>query len=151
METTTKTRREELEERIARLQAQEQEQFEALVQKANVAAQEAQGFWDSHKAEAHRNNATRPAVLAQREARVQRLRAESELIALEIAEVDDVLPDARAKVERLQEQRKKLDAQIAEAKRPLHDLEGRRQRLQIEYYRLTHEADAFLEGSEAMR
>ena len=150
METTTKTRREELEERIEALRAQEEAQHQELVRLAAEVGQVAARYDDAQAAARYRTSRTTQPIKEKRNTHVERLRAEAALAALEIEEVDDVLPDRRAVVDQLLEQRKKLDAQLAEAQRPLHDLEGRRHSLQLDYWRLTHEADAFESGSEAM-
>ena len=115
METSTQTRREELEERIEALKVQEQERGEALHQLANEVGLEASRMWDARKAESHLNNATRPMILQKRATHAELLRAQAELVALQIAELDEELPEYRAKVDQLREQRQRLDAEIAEA------------------------------------
>ena len=152
MTSTTQTRKAELEEKIATLEAQEREQADALLEQAQAVEAELRerNYLDEQLVTGFRLNATREAVKAKRHVHVERLRAEAELIALEIADLDEQLPERRAVVERLRDERQKLDAHIAEAQRPLHDLEGRRHRLEIEYWKLTHEADSFEQGTEAL-
>ena len=150
MTTTREARKAELEAKIAHLEAQEQEQRQELLALEAEIAQETAQMQDAQKADVYHRTRSRGATLQKRDTHTELLRVQARLAALQIEELDDVLPEHRAVVERLQEQRKKLDAEIEKAQRPLHDLEGQKRSLQLEFWRLTHEAEAFKEGSKAL-
>lgn len=150
MEATTQTRRAELEQRIRELAELEERQKAELLELADQVEREATSIHDANVADQHRKRRTREAVLAKRRTHINLLRAQAELLALQIRDLDEQLPEKRALVDRLQEEKRQLDAEISEAQRPVHDLEGRKHRLQVEYYRLVHEAQQFEQGSELL-
>ncbi len=150
--TSTMTRKAELEQKIAELEELERTQGEVLLREANVASLEAAGIWDSHKADAHRLNQTKQAVMKKRSTHTQKLRAEAELEALLMAEAKDSpqLAEDREELARIDAEIDKLESERQEVQARVWQAESEAKQHELAYWRLTHEADSFEQGSEAL-
>ena len=151
--TQTRTERiTELEQHVKELAAKEEAQHQELLALAARTEAGVDERWDPQQAESYRGRATRQAVKAKRDVHVQRLRAEAELEGLLAAQVKESpqlgkdreeLARIDAEIDVLKEKRKAVQARVwgAEGAARGHDLA---------YWRLTHEADAFSDGTAAM-